>query len=115
MDYCYKLNAGQYVLHDGDRPIGRVLDEVAIALDRASGALHKHGDPLMVSKWLADTQGKLRQGGCHDMAEDLVMISGRFELEDINRCLSITGYAGRLYSRLIGGGLESLNQPGPRP
>ena len=115
MDYCYKLNAGQYVLHDGDQPIGQVLDEVAIAINRASGTLHRHGDPQMVSKWLADTQGKLRRGGYHDMADDLVMISGRFELEDLNRCLNITGYAGRLYKRLVNGAPESRDQPAPQP
>lgn len=103
MDFGYKLNDGQYVLYDGEDPIGPCLEEVAIALDKASGTLHKHGDPALVAKWFQHTQAKFRAAGFDDIADDLVVISGRFALEDLNRCISTSGYAGRLYQRLLAG------------
>lgn len=35
-----------------------------------------------------------------DMAPQLVVISGRFPIEEINRCISISGYAGKFYGRI---------------
>lgn len=100
MDYHYRLNGDHYVLHDGDTPIGEPLNEVAIALDAESGTLHKHGAPVHVAKWLEKAKRRFIQGGFPDMARDLVMIEGRFPLEDLNRCLSTSGFAGRLYARI---------------
>lgn len=108
MSYHYKTNCGQYVLHDGDTPIGRVLDEVSLALDCETGTLHKHGAPDMVAKWHHEAQAKFRAAGFPDMAEQLVVITGRFELDDLNRCLSTTGFVGRLYERLLQGEAKSL-------
>lgn len=100
MDYHYRLNCGQYVLHDGDMPIHEPLDEIAIAFDRQSGTLHMHGEPEMVEKWLKNAKQRFQAAGFNDMANDLMIISGRFELDDLNRCLSTTGYIGRLYERI---------------
>lgn len=109
MSYEYKLNCGQYVLHDGEDPIGPCLDEVAIAFDKESGTLHKHGNPEWVAKWHQETQAKFRQAGFDDMADALIVITGRFDLEDLNRCLSTSGYVARLYQRLLAG--EAQPQP----
>ena len=108
MSYSYSLNAGQYVLMDGDSPIGRVLDEVSIALDKAEGTLHKHGSPESVQRWHVDAQKKLRAGGANDMADNLVVLTGRFPLDELNKCLSNMGYAGRLYLKAVAGELKQL-------
>lgn len=91
-EYNYQLNCGQYVLHCGDKPVGAVQDEIAIAFDRDSGTLHKHGSPAMVQEWTSRTQKKLRDGGMTEMADDLVIICGKFPLEELNRCIGNTGY-----------------------
>lgn len=100
MDYHYRLNGDHYVLHDGEDAIGEPLDEVAIALDAESCTLHKHGDPAYVTKWIDKARKMFIQGGFPGMAKDLVMIQGRFTLEDLNRCLSTSGFAGQLYKRI---------------
>lgn len=112
MDPNYRLNCGQYVLHDGDQPIGAVLDSVAIALDKSSGTLHKHGSPELVERWLSTAQARFRQSGYPEMADDLVIIQGRFTLEDLNRCVSTSGYVGRLYQRLLAGAVTTLDPMG---
>lgn len=112
MEPNYRLNCGQYVLHDGDKPIGRVLDCVALGLDKGSGTLHKHGAPEMVERWLTDAQARFRQGGFPDMADDLVLVSGRFTLDDLNRCITTSGYVGQLYARLLVGAVTTLDPLG---
>ena len=108
MSYSYSLNCGQYVLMDEATPVGRVLDEVSIALDKEDGAVRKHGAPEMVQRWLTDTQRTLRSGGCAEMADNLVVLTGRFPLEELNKCLTTSGYAGRLYAKALAGELEQL-------
>lgn len=109
MDYCYKLNGGQYVLHDGADPIGPLLEEVSLCFDKESGTLHKHGTPEFVAKWHADAQAKFRSARADSMADELVVITGRFALEDLNRCLSTSGYVARFYQKLMNG--EALPEP----
>ena len=101
MNYEYRFINEKYVLHDEGEPIGQPLDEVAIALDKDSGTLHKHGSPEYVEKWCKAARMKFRSHGYHDMATQLVVISGRFEIEEINRCISISGYAGKFYERIV--------------
>lgn len=107
MDYHYRMNCGQYVLHDGEDPIGPVMDEVAIAFDLESGTLHKHGSPEMVRAWCKKSSDKLIQAGFPEMAGDLVVIAGRFPVEELNKCLSITGYVRRMYDRASSGEISS--------
>lgn len=110
----YRLNCGQYVLHSkppmgGDLvPVGRVLDELSLAIDTREGTLHKHGVPELVASWYENTTQKLRAGGCEEFADDLVVVTGRFPLEEVNRCVSNTGYAGSFYRRLLAGDIEEL-------
>jgi hypothetical protein len=108
MPYSYTLNCGQYVLTEDGRPIGRVLDEVSLALDIEEHTLHKHGAPEMVQAWLQRTQAKLRAGGAEEMANRMVCLTGRFPLEELNRCLQVSGYAGRLYLKAMAGELAQL-------
>jgi hypothetical protein len=108
MSYSYTLNAGQYVLMHGDSPVGRLLEEVSIALDKVDGTLHKHGSPESVQRWHAQAQQKLRAGGAFELADSLVVLTGRFPLEELNRCLSNIGYAGQLYLKAASGELKQL-------
>ena len=111
-DYNYRLNCGQYVLHQGETPVGRVLDEVALAMDRVDGTMHKHGDPTWVRQWHERMQTKLRESGNGELADDLVVLQGRFPLEEINRCLTTSGYALKLYRTAQDGTASALDMDG---
>lgn len=100
MDLHYRKIDEGYQLYDGAEPRTPVLPEIAIALDKSSGTLHKHGACENVSNWYAATRGRLLIAGLTEMANDLVMVSGRFDVEELNRCLSTSGYAGRFFARL---------------
>jgi hypothetical protein len=103
----YRLTGDSYQLYRGEEPFGPAIDEVAIALDRSAGTLMKHGDPEQVRAWYSRAQASFREAGFAENADDLVVISARFEVEDLNRCLTITGYAGKLLTRLT----ENTGEP----
>lgn len=113
--YNYQLNCGQYVLHDGDKPIGPVMDDVSIAFDRESGTLHKHGAAAMVQGWVAAAQAKFRAAGFDEMANDLVIVTGQFPLEELNRCLTTTGYVLKMVAKLQRGLIGQEPQTLPPP
>lgn len=114
MPYSYSLNCGQYVLTADGAPVGPCLDEVCLALDSQEGTLHKHGAPDKVLAWLEKTQSSLRAAGCDEMAQNLVAITGRFPLEQLNRCLDTLTYAGTLYGQALSGRLEQQELPPPK-
>lgn len=107
----YQLNCGQYVLHRGSTPVGRPLDEVAIAFDRDEGVLHKHGSPEFVNNWAEETRAKLRAAGSNleDWATALTVVSGRIPVDELNSCLSSSGYVLQLWAKLTRG--ELARQP----
>lgn len=122
----YRVNAGQYVLYakpafgNDFEPVGRVLDEIALAIDVEDGILHKHGPADKVSAWHAHTTQKLRAAGADEFAEHLVVVTGRFPVEEVNRCIANMTYAGHFYRRLLSGEMdaqgwgESPAEEGPR-
>lgn len=104
----YELNCTDYVLFRGDKPISKLLQEVSLAFDKEAGVLMKHGSKEMVSAWLSDAQEKLRSGGAHDLAEQLIMVTGRFPVDELNKCISISGYIGKLWMRMQAGEIAAL-------
>ena len=105
----YRLNCGQYVLHFGDTPNGPVMDEVALAISRIDGILHKHGSIENVTAWANQARDRMRALGDpfgSEMAQDIIVLSGRFKLEEINRCLTTTGYVSVLLRKFESGQLE---------
>lgn len=104
-DYNYRMNCGQYVLHDGDQPIGKVMDEVALAIDLETGSILKHGHPELVSKWMEEYRGKLHSVS-PEMAAKLVLLMGRIPHDELNRCIQITGYGARLWKMAQEGTLQ---------
>jgi hypothetical protein len=106
--YTYETNCGQYVLHVDGRPSSAPVDQISIAIDVGAGARLKIGDPTSVQKWVDKYRAKLKASGFGEMAEELKVITGRFTLEDLNRCLSTSGYAIAMYERLLKGELPQL-------
>ena len=118
MNPQYVLEYGTYVLYDlsqepsrltGKREAILCCDEPAIAFDKESGTLHKHGDVALVTAWAEKARAKFRDGGFPEMADDLVVLSGKFPLEDLNKCLSHSGYCKVLFERMQH---EHLSQDG---
>jgi len=109
MDLQYQLKAGSYYLYDmkeppspytGERRFRLKTDTVAIAFDRSTGELHQHGNPTRIQSWATGARRRLRAAGAIDIANDIVVVSGPLPVEEINKCLGISGYCRRLFHRL---------------
>jgi hypothetical protein len=109
MSLRYEIQHGSYYLLDRTKPrsalspqpeVRLMADEIALAFDRESGTLHKHGKPETVELWATGARKTFRDGGFPDMAEDIIVMSGKFPIEELNKCLECTGYCLDLYKKL---------------
>jgi hypothetical protein len=109
MTLQYQLKEGNYHLYDMSTPASKVTgehrlrlktDNVAIAFDVRTGVLHEHGSPVRIQSWATTARRRLRAAGALDSANDIVVVSGPLPVDEINKCLRITGYCRRMYTRL---------------
>lgn len=109
MDMQYQLKAGHYYLYDmrdapsavtGERRFKLRTDTVAIAFDSYTGEVHQHGSPTRIQSWAAHTRRRLRAAGAQALANDLVVVSGPLPVDELNKCLWISGYCRRMFKRL---------------
>jgi hypothetical protein len=109
MDMQYQLKAGSYYLYDmreapsvvtGERRFKLKTDTVAIAFDLYTGEVHQHGSPTRIQSWAANTRRRLRAAGAQDVANDIVVVSGPLPVDELNKCLWISGYVRRMFKRL---------------
>jgi hypothetical protein len=105
----YQLKKGHYHLYDMSTPASKATGEhrlrlttatVAIAFDVSTGELHEHGNPTRIHSWATTARRRLRAAGALDSANDIVVVSGPLPVDEINKCLQISGYCRRLLSRL---------------
>ena len=105
----YQLKSGNYHLYDlstpasaatGEHKLRLTTDTVAIAFDARTGELQEHGSPSRIHSWANNTRRRLRAAGDGEQANAIVVVSGPLPVEEINKCLQITGYCRRMYSRL---------------
>ena len=109
MHLQYQLKAGSYYLYDlrdapsavtGERRFKLKTDLLAIAFDNHTGEVQQHGTPSRIQSWASNTRRRLRAAGQWQAAEDIIVISGPFPVEEINKCLWMRGYCRRLLQRL---------------
>ena len=109
MELRYALKAGSYYLYDmretpsavtGERRFKLKTDTVAIAFDLHTGEVHQHGSPARIQSWANHTRRRLRAAGAVAEANDLVVVSGPLPVDELNKCLWISGYCRRMFTRL---------------
>lgn len=109
MQLQYELKSGSYYLYDlgeapsavtGLRRFKLKTDLLAVAFDADTGELHQHGTPTRIQSWAMNQRRRLRAAGQLQKARGLVVISGPFPVEEINKCLRVDGYVRRMFERL---------------
>ena len=109
MDLQYQLKAGNYCLYDmreapsavtGERRCKLKTDSVAIAFDQHTGQVHQHGSPARIQSWALHQRRRLRAAGALDQANGIVVVSGPLPVDELNKCLWISGYCRRMFTRL---------------
>ena len=105
----YQLKGGNYHLYDLSTPASKVTgehrlrlttDNVAIAFDVSTGRLHEHGTPRRIHSWATTARRRLRAAGSLALANDIVVVSGPLPVDEINKCLQISGYCRSMFARL---------------
>ena len=105
----YQLKEGHYHLYDlgtaaslitGEHRLRLRTDTVAIAFYASTGKLHEHGNPTRIHSWASTARRRLRAAGALDSANDIVVVSGPLPVEEINKCLQISGYCQSMFTRL---------------
>jgi hypothetical protein len=99
----YRLLANQYVLFQDGKQTGRALPQLSLAFDRDNGTVYKHGEPAMVQTWAHLMLKRMVNGHMHDDAQNLVVVTGRWPLDEVNRCLENPSYAAEFFTRLMDG------------
>lgn len=106
----YQLKEGHYHLYDLSSPPIKVTgehrlrlrtDTIALAFDASTGVLHEHGSPSRIHSWATTARRRLRAAGALDRANDIVVVSGPLPVDEINKCLRISGYCRRMLTRLV--------------
>jgi len=114
--YLYKYEKPYYVLcEDGVETWRGKEVAVAFSYHPNEAVLYKHGDPELVEKWYREILRRFRLVAnqfikfstfeeevkfWQDELESIKLIRGKFPVDELNKCLSISGYIGRFYERL---------------
>lgn len=72
-------------------------DEVAILFDKNGYVLLKHGKPELVQAAYDRMRAAFIEGGFDEVANDLVLIQGRFDVDELNKAVGISGHMEKLY------------------
>ena len=104
----YEFNSRQYVKHRNGIPCSAPMDAISLAFDREDGILHKHGEPKLVEAWAEDARERLSRGGeiGKEMANNLIVVTGRFPLTELNTLLACSSYAPEMLRKLLSGELQ---------
>lgn len=102
----YSFEDGKYIMFYSDN--GDVIcsmEEVSIAFSKDDGmwTLHKHGRKESVQHWYDLVTRNYRARGLSDIANEMVMVTGKFPVEELNKCIDISGYIRTMCKKL---GLE---------
>lgn len=100
MEPVYTKEGDDYVFTLGDLRVN-AGPEVAICFDKAASVLLKHGHPDRVTAYANQARQAYLNAGFIHGAEDLVVITGAFDLEELNKVVSICDYIGRFYQKLL--------------
>jgi hypothetical protein len=108
----YSYEDGEYVMfyRDNGDVICR-MEEVAICFskdDEDMWTIHKHGTPERVKKYHDEAVQRFRNAGYPDMANDMVMIVGKFPVDELNHAVETSGYIKRMIEKL---GLNLETEP----
>ena len=78
---------------------------LAFCIDIAEGhdCLMKYGEEERIKAWHADAVGKISKAGGTEWAEGMVVVcQDKWDLEEINKFISISGYAARWVKKRLG-------------
>ena len=105
--FKYRMEGTEYALVDEHDQIHWAGEEIAIAFTFSpdepgmEGILHKHGSPDKVNAWAEKIRKKFINAGHLDMADEIVVVTGKIPVEELNKMIDISGYVGTYYKSAL--------------
>lgn len=106
----YVLKNGKYAFFLDGRSLF-ATEEVSILFDSFDMTVHKHGTPFLVEaefKNMHKTYGRAK--GLEDIADNLRVITGKFDIDELNKVISTAGYIETFSTSLETAALEQADQ-----
>ena len=97
----YQLEEGRYACYLNGRAL-LTTKQVVLLVDQEAGILLKHGDLEAVSKKYHVMRNAFAAAGFAELANDLVLVEGPRDIEELNRLLQCTGYLTVYLKKLAG-------------
>lgn len=114
--YFYELKNGIYELHNSDGKVKDIGEEVAISYSyelvegKTRSVLYKHGsssDVYAHHNVYLESLKKLNENNKSKVIEDMIknqyVIVGKLNIEDLNKCLEICDYIGKVHEKIMAG------------
>jgi hypothetical protein len=99
MSLEYRLENDLFVCYlDGVQRFA--CEEVALAFDVKFEMLLKHGDPGIVRDYYQRARDAFTKAGCTEEANSMVLVHGKFDIEELNQVVNCTGYVGKFWRQL---------------
>lgn len=106
MEPQYSIEDGRYVFHlRGARRFDTA--EVAVLFDAKQSVLLKHGPPERVQGYYNTMHAELMQAGQPEVAAALTLVTGRFDIEELNKVVNICDYVGQFWRNLQAAGAQA--------
>ena len=86
----YKKNENMYELYIGEKKIFET-EEISFLYDLETYTLLQHGEPIKVAEYWQYVQGKSKE-----LAKTMAILTGCFDIEDVNQIISCSGYIERV-------------------
>lgn len=102
-EWSYEFNekTEEYEYFDDSGELILSTEEISIMFDKSCGTLLKHGNPVLVQRYYDKTCTQYRKHNFQGIIDDLVIITGKFDLEELNKIIGITGYISRFHEKLL--------------
>lgn len=96
----YRMDGDLYAFYWDDECLFDT-EIVSVLIDTRSGSMLKHGQPGVVEAIYHSQQMNYRARGFINEAASLVVLTGKFDVEDLNKMIAIADYAGQFYAKVM--------------
>lgn len=102
-NYYYKIEGSEYVLYNDENVILRSDYGVALVYtyNEEISVLHKHGMKKHAQKWYNNAVNKYKNSGFEKEASELIMVFGRFPVDEVNKCINNSGYTKKFHEKIM--------------
>lgn len=100
MEYTY--DEGEFILSNNGIELSRSKNiSIVFTANQDMWTLLKHGKTELVEKWYDSIKKQYRELGVDDFANELILLTGKFPVDELNKCIQITGYVKKMYKKFV--------------